>query len=180
MTEPSPSAEQPTVPAAPPRVAIVTSRYNASITDALEHGAREEFARRAHRGTVEVISAPGAFELVALSSAAVATGRFAGVCALGCVIKGDTDHDKYINSAVAHGLAELASRTGVPVAFGLLTTNDTAQAEARAGGSSGNKGTETMSALLDTIDAIHALQQHTESPVTGGRPDKVTGDRTGR
>ena len=68
----------------------------------------------------------------------------------------------------------------MPVSFGLRTTNGTAQAEGRACGSCGDKGTETMSALLDPIDAIHALQHHTESPVTGGRPDKVTGDRTGR
>ncbi len=163
-----------------PRVAVVTSRYNATITAALERGACDEFARRVPAGELEAVPAPGAFELVALSSAAIATGRFVGVCALGCVIKGDTDHDKYINAAVAHGLAELASRTGVPVAFGLLTTNDAAQAEARAGGSSGNKGTEAMGALLDTIAAAAALRRGTAPLAHGGRPDKVTGDRTGR
>lgn len=180
MTDPTPPAQHDAELADAPRVAVVTSRYNATITDALERGARAEFARRVPTGEIEVVPAPGAFELVALSSTAIATGRFAGVCALGCVIKGDTDHDKYINSAVAHGLADLASRTGVPVAFGLLTTNDAAQAEARAGGSCGNKGTEAMGALLDTIAAAVALRRGTAAHSHGGRPDKLTGDRTGR
>lgn len=162
------------------RVAVVVSRYNGSVTSRLLQGA-VACAERAGVG-VEVVEAPGAYELTALAAAAADTGRFAGVVALGCIIRGDTDHDRYIAAAVAHGLTEVTLRTGVPVAFGVLTVNNAAQARARAGGSKGNKGEEACGALLDTIAAIRGLRSapgRSAGPL-GPKPDKAARTRKPR
>ncbi|MBM4107538.1 MAG: 6,7-dimethyl-8-ribityllumazine synthase [Phycisphaerae bacterium] len=139
-----------------PPVAVVVSRYNHSVTSALLDGARRESARRGGPEPV-VVEVPGSFELVAGCLAAARTGRFAGVVALGCLIKGDTIHDRVIADAVAGGLAHVTLRTGVPVSFGVLTVDTPRQARARAGGAKGNKGEEAMAALLDTIAALRGL-----------------------
>ena len=117
--------------------------------------------------------------LAALALAAARTGKFRGVVALGCLIKGETSHDRYIAGAVAHGLMSVSLSMGIPVAFGVLTVDTPEQAEDRAGGSHGNKGAEAMAALLDTVQAIDALQLP-ESQGAGGppgfgraRPDKA-------
>ncbi len=150
------------------------SRYNESITEPMLHGAIEEFSLLADRGRVDIIPAPGAYELPALANAAARTGRYDGVLALGCIIKGETSHDVYIAQAVAEGLVNVTLLTGVPVALGVLTTNNAAQAKARAGGKKGNKGAEAMSALLDTIRSIEALNRgKTVGASMGRRPDKA-------
>lgn len=137
------------------RVAVVVSRYNASVTDALLKGARWAFEQRGGRAEdLEILPVPGAFELTGGAAIATERGGFDAICALGCVIKGDTEHDVYINHAVAQGLSAVTVRTGVPVAFGVLTTNTPEQAIARAGGAAGradgdNKGAEAMHAALD-------------------------------
>lgn len=144
-----------------PRIAIVVSRYNASVTDRLRDGALSQYAQRFPRTTepgVVLIDAPGAFELPALALGAALTGRFEGVVALGCLIKGETSHDRYIAQAVAQGLVQVTIATGVPVAFGVLTVDTPQQARERAGGKHGNKGQEAMSALLDTIDQLRILK----------------------
>lgn len=146
-------------------MAVVVSRYNASVTDRLLDGARDAYVRRG--GAAEdltVITAPGAYELPALALAAARTGRFRGVVTLGCLVKGETRHDRYIAEAVAQGLVSVTIATGVPVAFGVLTTDTPEQAQARAGGSKGNKGAEAMDALLDTVEQADALRQ----PARGG------------
>ncbi|MBC7835615.1 MAG: 6,7-dimethyl-8-ribityllumazine synthase [Phycisphaerales bacterium] len=167
-------------PAAPlPTLAVVVSRYNASITDCLLEGARAAYEQTGGDPlSLHIIGAPGAFELTALSAAAARTGRFAGVVALGCLIKGETRHDRYIASAVAHGLTEVTIRTGVPVAFGLITANTPKQARERAGGVKGNKGSEAMVAVLNTIAAITDLGPVLSSsariiPVSRPLPDKA-------
>ncbi|MBL9000743.1 MAG: 6,7-dimethyl-8-ribityllumazine synthase [Phycisphaerae bacterium] len=145
---------------ATPAIAIVVSRYNGSITGALRRGAEAEFRKRTGQKKVAaVIPAPGAFELPALCRAAAESGRFSGVVALGCLIRGETNHDWHIAAAVAGGLVDITIRTGVPIAFGLLTTETAAQAKARAGGEKGNKGAEAMSALLETVATIRALEK---------------------
>lgn len=105
-----------------------------------------------------MIEAPGAYELIAIGAAAAKTGRYRGVVALGCVIKGETDHDRYINEAVANSLGAATVETGVPIGFGLVTTNDVEQAMDRAGGTNGNKGADAMDAVLDSIAAIDAIR----------------------
>lgn len=104
-----------------------------------------------------VLEAPGAYELIAVANAAARSGLYASVVCLGCVIKGETTHDAHIASAVAHGLGEITIHTGVPVAFGVLTTNTIEQAMARAGGEAGNKGAEAMNAVLGAAGAIAAI-----------------------
>lgn len=173
------SRTAPPAPAPPPlRVALIVSRYNATITDALERGALTEAETRGGGGIeVDVFSAPGSFELVALATAAIAGEEYDGVCCLGCIIKGETSHDEFIAHAVAQGLTALTVSSGVPIAFGVLTTNTAAQAKARAGvggGSEGNKGQEAMSALLDTIsESARAFAGMPANASTHARPDKA-------
>lgn len=141
-----------------PAIAVVVSRYNASVTSRLLEGAREEYARRSggEKG-LTVVEVPGAFELSVGVAAALETGRFAGVVALGCLIKGETSHDRVIADAVAEGLTTLSILAVKPVGFGLLTVDTPEQARARAGGEHGNKGAEAMGAVLDTLESLRAL-----------------------
>lgn len=142
----------------PPPVAIVVSRYNHSITGPMLRGAVQTLAKRWPSARPAVLRAPGAFELVALSSAALRTGAFEAVVALGCVIKGQTTHDQHINDAVAQGLAHLAAESGVPVCFGVITANTDEQARDRADGAKGNKGAEAMAAALESIDELRRMR----------------------
>jgi 6,7-dimethyl-8-ribityllumazine synthase len=154
-------------------VAIVVSRYNATITDALLAGAQSEYTSRGNSSaSLTILHVPGAFELPTLAMAAASSGRFAGVLALGCIIKGETDHDRYIAQAVADGLVNITLITGVPVAFGVLTTNTPRQARVRASGSRGNKGRESMGALLDTIASLGAFEEGEVLRLDRAAPDK--------
>lgn len=138
------------------RIAVAVSRYHAEVTDALRAGAADRHA--AQGGTdLEVIETPGAFELVAVCRALAHRGDLDGVVALGCVITGETDHDRYINEAVSHGLTQITVDTGTPIAFGVLTCGTLEQARARAGGEHGNKGDEAMTAVLETVATIRAI-----------------------
>lgn len=175
-----------------PRVAIIASRYNASITDALRAGAVRAYAARGgRRADLEIVPAPGSFELVPLAHAAALTGRFAGVLALGCIIKGETSHDRHLATAVANGLVNVAIAVGIPVSFGVLTVDSAEQARDRAGGAKGNKGEEAMGALLDTLSTLDKLTRPERSaarraaPRSRGsklskRPDKAARSRYGR
>ena len=143
-----------------PAVAIVVSRYHAEVTDRLLEGAIGAYTRAGGDAqTLAIIDSPGSFELVVIASEAASSGLFEGVVALGCVVRGETDHDKHINSAVAMGLANASSATGVPIAFGLLTVGDISQALARAGGEKGDKGAEAMEATLDAASAIASIRE---------------------
>jgi 6,7-dimethyl-8-ribityllumazine synthase len=142
----------------PPSVCIVVSRYNSSITDRLLAGAQDAFSERFPGAQARVVQAPGSFELPALCLAAARTGRYHGIVALGCLIKGETSHDRVIADAVAHGLVGVSLATGLPVTFGVLTADTARQARERAGGAQGNKGADAMSAVLDVIAAAAALR----------------------
>ncbi|TVQ62624.1 MAG: 6,7-dimethyl-8-ribityllumazine synthase [Phycisphaerales bacterium] len=146
-----------------PQLAIVLSRYNASITDALLEGARAAYASAGGApASLAVLPAPGTYELPIVALAAAESGLFQGVVALGCVIRGETDHDKYISQSVADGLMRASLETGVPIAFGVLTVHDASQAQARAGGVHGNKGAEAVEAVLDTLRTLDALDAAAE------------------
>jgi 6,7-dimethyl-8-ribityllumazine synthase len=171
-----PAARKSPKAAGPPPVAIVVSRYNASITGPMEAGAIGEYQRRGGAAAgVEVVEAPGSFELPALALAAARTGRFRGVVALGCIIKGETSHDRFIAHAVASGLVSVTISSGLPVGFGVLTVDTVGQARARAGGAMGNKGAEAMAAVLDTIREIGRLNEKPalRSGAARPRPDKA-------
>lgn len=163
-------------PALPP-VAVVVSRYNVSVTDRLVEGALDAYALRGgDPESVHVFHAPGSYELPVLAMAAAETGRYRGVVALGCLIRGETRHDRYIAEAVAHGLMQVSVQTGVPCGFGLLTVESGKQARARAGGDKGNKGAETMSAVLETIASIGAIKEGRPPVLESNddeRPDKA-------
>jgi 6,7-dimethyl-8-ribityllumazine synthase len=141
--------------------AIVVSRYNDFVTERLLAGAREGLATGGVPETaVTVLRVPGAYEIPIAAQRAAETGRFAAVIALGCLIRGATPHFDYIASAVSHALAAAAAATGVPIAFGVLTTNSAEEAIERVGPGPANKGWEAamaaieMATLLGTLDAL--------------------------
>lgn len=158
-----------------PAIAVVVAQYNASVTNRLRDGALEAYVEAGgDPGDVAVVEAPGSFELPALCLAAARTGRFAGVVALGCVIQGETRHNQHIADAVAHGLIGVTLQTGIPTTFGVITAETAGQAYARAGGREGNKGTESMHAVLETIAAARALTSGEVSPrCILPKPDKA-------
>ena len=118
------------------RFAIVVARFNSMITEKLLAGAREALAK----AQVDVFHVPGAFELPLAAKMLAQTHRYHGIIALGAVIRGETPHFDYVAGEAARGLQDAALETGVPVAFGVLTTDTMAQAESRTGGKDGNKG----------------------------------------
>ena len=121
------------------RFAIIVARFNTAITERLLEGAQEAL-KKTGASTQEVFRVPGAFELPFAAKKLAGGGDFDAIIALGCVIRGDTPHFDYVAGECARGIQQVALETGVPVAFGVLTTDTPAQAEARAGGEAGNKG----------------------------------------
>ena len=131
-------------------VALVVSEYHAFITDGLETGARGALAEAGWSDdAVETFLVPGAFELPQAAQRVAESRRFAAVVCLGCLIRGETPHFDYISSAVAHGITAAAGETGVPMAFGVLTTNTLEQARERAGDNDENKGREAAAAAIE-------------------------------
>ena len=131
---------------------------SAQITTALRAGAVKQFTdAQGVEADLRVVPAPGTFELTAVCKALINGGGLDAVVALGCVISGETTHDTYIATAVAHGLTELTLATGVPVTFGVLTCQTIDQARARAGGPRGNKGAEAMAAAIETTVILKSL-----------------------
>jgi 6,7-dimethyl-8-ribityllumazine synthase len=119
--------------------AILVARFNSAITDKLLAGAREALTKAGAKSQ-EVFYVPGAFELPFAAKKLAERGDFDAIVALGAVIRGDTPHFDYVAGEAARGLQQAALETGVPIAFGVLTTDNQEQAEARAGGAAGNKG----------------------------------------
>lgn len=170
--------------ASAPRLAIVISRYNESITSHLLEGALGEYERSGgDRNAVTIIDAPGAFEIVALANAAARSGRIEAVVALGCIIKGETIHDRVLADAVTQGLVNITIVTGVPIGLGVLTVDSVAQARARAGGDKGNKGAEATSAVLAALAGLQRIAASTASATTkfaGASSRLVRPDKAGR
>jgi 6,7-dimethyl-8-ribityllumazine synthase len=132
------------------RIAIVVSRFNDFVTDRLLAGAQEVLHEAGiSDAEVDVLRVPGAFELPIAAQRAAETGRVNAVVCLGCLIRGATPHFEYISSACAHGITAAAAATGVPMAFGVLTTNSVEEALERAGPGSDNKGREAARAALE-------------------------------
>jgi 6,7-dimethyl-8-ribityllumazine synthase len=141
------------------RYCIVVSRFNAEVTDALVESARSCLVDHgAAPDSIQTVHVPGAWELPLAVKWAVERGDIDGVIALGCVIRGETPHFEYVSMGATIGLEAVARESGIPVAFGLLTTDDGDQARARAGGSKGNKGEEAALALLEMCEVAAALQ----------------------
>ena len=137
------------------RVGIIVSEYHASVTGALREGA---LAALQHAGaSVDAYDVPGAFEIPFAAHRAAKTGAFDALVCLGCVIRGETPHFEYIASAVAHGITTAAQSTGVPITFGVLTTNSKEEADARAGEGCSNKGWEAAMAAVQLANVARTL-----------------------
>jgi len=119
--------------------AILVARFNSAITEKLLSGAREALTKAGAKSQ-KVFYVPGAFELPFAAKKLAERGDFDAIVALGAVIRGETPHFDYVAGEAARGLQQAALETGVPIAFGVLTTDNREQAEARAGGAVGNKG----------------------------------------
>jgi 6,7-dimethyl-8-ribityllumazine synthase len=139
-------------------VVILTSVYNATVTGTLERGAIEAFEASPIASALglnlERYYVPGSFELVATAAMAASEQRVAAIVVLGCIVKGETNHDAVLGQAVTQQLAGLCASTGVPIGLGVLTVNTQEQALARAGlahAGPSNKGTEAMNAALGTL-----------------------------
>jgi len=140
------------------RFAIVVSKYHDFVTTRLERGARDALtAAGVAEDSVVVVRVPGAFEIPIAARHAAESGHFDGVICLGCLIRGATPHFDYIASAVAHGLTDASGATGVPMTFGVLTTNSVEEALERAGDGSANKGWEAASAAVEMAAVVLQL-----------------------
>lgn len=138
--------------------AVVVSRWNAFITSHLEQGALDVLRRHgADEDAITLVRVPGAFELPVAVQKAATSGTYDGVIALGCVIRGATPHFDYVAGEVAKGVARVAADTGVPVAFGVLTTDTIEQAVERAGTKAGNKGAEAALAAIEMVDVLRQM-----------------------
>jgi 6,7-dimethyl-8-ribityllumazine synthase len=154
---------EPTGAAGRLRFALVVSKYHDFITDRLQAGALAALsAAGVPSSEVAVIRVPGAFEIPIAAQHAAETGRFAAIVCLGCVVRGETPHFEYICSAVAHGLTTGAAVTGVPMTFGVLTTNSIEEALARAGDGPSNKGYEAAVAAIEVADVVAQLMRPKE------------------
>lgn len=139
--------------------ALVVSRFNAFITEKLLEGALDTLRR--HGVELEesctVVWVPGAYEMPLVAKKLAASGEYDAVIALGCVIRGGTPHFDYVAGEVSKGLASASMDTGLPISFGVLTTNTIEQAIERAGTKMGNKGAEAAMAALEMVSLLRAL-----------------------
>ena len=148
------------------RVAVIVAKWNDFVTERLRDGAIGALhAAGVKPDDVTTVRVPGAFEIPIAAQHAAETGRFDAIVCLGCVIRGETPHFEYIASAVAHGITDAAATTGVPMAFGVLTTNSAEEALARAGQGPGNKGHEAAVAALEMADVLSQLARGAARPV---------------
>ena len=141
------------------RLGIVAARFNETVVRTLVNGAID-VARRAGVAddAVELAWVPGAFEIPVVAAALATSGRVDAVLCIGAVIRGDTPHFDYVAGQAAAGVAKVGLDTGVPMIFGVLTTDTAEQAEARAGGKAGNKGADAALAAIETVNVIRSLK----------------------
>ena len=140
-------------------VAIVVSRFNELITERLLEGAiatAREHGVADHN--LDVVWVPGAFELPLAARALAVTGRYQAIACVGAVIRGETPHFDFVAAEAARGIADVAADYGMPVAFGVITSDTVEQAQARAGGAVGNKGRESMLAAIEMATLLPALE----------------------
>ena len=140
------------------RFAVVVSRYHDFVTRPLLDGAVAALAEAGVASDdITVAHVPGSFELPVAAQRLAETGRFAAVICLGCLIRGGTPHFEYIASAVAHALASASTATGVPITFGVLTTNTVEEAIERAAPGPSNKGREAARSAVEMTTLMRAL-----------------------
>ena len=144
------------------RFAIVVSRFNSFITERLLGGAMDALTRTgANPDQIDVIKVPGSWEVPLVAGEAARSKRYDAVICLSAVIRGETPHFDYVAAEAAKGIAQVASQTGVPVAFGVLTTNTLEQAIDRAGAKGGNKGFDAAMTAVEMANLLRTLRQAT-------------------
>lgn len=141
------------------RIAIVAARFNEAIVDSLVKGAVDSLLRHgATEKQIELIKVPGAYDLPLVVKRAAATGRYDAIVALGVVIRGATAHFDYVAGQCAAGLGDVARESGVPVSFGVLTTETIEQAIERAGTKAGNKGADAALSAVELANLLKRLE----------------------
>ena len=141
------------------RYAIVASRWNSKITETLIEGARSALTGNGvAEAAIDVIRVPGAWELPVVCATLARAGVHVGIVALGCVIRGDTRHYEQVADGASNGLMQVQIETGVPVANGVLAVEQFEDAQARAGGSHGNKGEEAAFVVLEMANLLERFQ----------------------
>ena len=142
------------------RFAIIVSRFNDFVTDRLQAAAVDWLvAASVAPEDITIVRVPGAFEIPLAAQYAAEGGSYDAVVCLGCIIRGETPHFEFIASAAAHGVTTAAAATGVPMTFGVLTTNSAEEALARAGEGPENKGREAASAALEMALVVAELRR---------------------
>ena len=140
------------------KIAVAVSRFNEDVTQKLVEGAMDALVRHgASLDDIDVVWVPGAWELGIVVRRLLTMDRYDAVVALGAVIRGETPHFDYVAGEASRGLATASAEYDIPIGFGLLTTDDMAQAEARAGGAHGNKGWDAAMAALEMADLFDRL-----------------------
>ena len=141
-----------------PKVAIVATRFNDFIVDRLVGGAMDFLTRHGmNPDDACIIRVPGAFEMPLVCKKVAESGKYDGIVAVGCVIRGGTPHFDYVCGECAKGVAQVELASGTPIGFGLLTCDNLEQAIDRAGVKAGNKGVEAASAMLETVRVLEQL-----------------------
>ena len=142
------------------RFTVVMSRFNSIITDRLLAGALDALTRSgADPEAIEIVKVPGSWELAVVAREVARQKRCDAIIALSAVIRGDTPHFDYVASGAAKGLSQVASESGIPVAFGVLTCNTLEQAIDRAGAKGGNKGWEAALSAVEMADLLPRIKK---------------------
>jgi len=141
------------------RIALLASRFNDLVVSRLIEGARDALLRHGvDDADLTLIRVPGAFELPLTADKLAASGRYAAIVALGCVIRGDTAHFDYVAGGASNGLMQVALDHGLPVGFAVLTVDTLEQALDRAGGKAGNKGADAALAIIEQLNLLQHLE----------------------
>ena len=141
------------------RVGVVCARFNEFIVSKLLSGCEDGLLRRGVRGEdIQVAWVPGAFEIPLVAARMAKSGKYDAVIALGAVIRGSTSHYDYVCAEVSKGVAQAALDSGVPVLFGVLTTDTIEQAIERAGSKAGNKGAECAQGAIEMVNLLRAME----------------------
>ena len=142
------------------KIGIVAGRFNEFITSKLLSGALDGLIRHnVGEENIDVAWVPGAFEIPLIASKMAESGKYDAVICLGAVIRGNTSHYDYVCSEVSKGIASVSLKTGVPVMFGVLTTENIEQAIERAGTKAGNKGSECAEGAIEMVNLIRSMAQ---------------------
>ena len=140
------------------RFAVVAARFNSFIVDQLLAGVVDTFTRHGLKADQwDVVRVPGAFEIPVVAGQLAESGKYSAIIALGCIIRGDTDHYDHVASAATSGILNAGTKTGVPVIFGVLTCETLEQAIHRAGAKAGNKGSEAALAAIEMVNLLMKL-----------------------